>query len=247
LQILAAAGGGAFVLVSLAVGLRMLLLARRTRELPELVMGAALFLMGGVGYPAGAVAKSPAGLAEGVRGAAIAVQLLCMGVGIAGIGVFNWRVFRPSHPAARRAAAVLGVAAAASVVWQGIQPGFVAGALANEGLALRLSEFLAGCALVWAATESWLYWAKLRRRMALGMADPVVTDRIRLWGIGTTAAWLINVVAQVLAWNGVDMAAVPWGGAVIGPVGLVAAGAMALAFFPPEGYRRRVAARQPAR
>jgi hypothetical protein len=34
---------------------------------------------------------------------------------------------------------------------------------------------------------------------------------------------------------------------VIGPVGLVAAGAMALAFFPPEGYRRRVTTRHASR
>ena len=51
MELLGAIGGVSFILASLVIGLRLLLLARRTRELPEFVIGLALFLMGGLGYP----------------------------------------------------------------------------------------------------------------------------------------------------------------------------------------------------
>ena len=51
MQLLAALGGGAFVLVSLVLSTRLLLLASRTRQLPELLVGLVLLLLGGVGYP----------------------------------------------------------------------------------------------------------------------------------------------------------------------------------------------------
>ena len=46
LEAVAAVGGGSFVLVSLAVGLRLLLVWWRTRELPEFALGFGLFAMG---------------------------------------------------------------------------------------------------------------------------------------------------------------------------------------------------------
>ena len=51
MELLAAAGGGAFVLVSLVIGVRVVWLAHRTRGLAELSMGLGLLLMGGLGYP----------------------------------------------------------------------------------------------------------------------------------------------------------------------------------------------------
>ena len=40
-----------FIVVSTLVGVRVLMLARRTRGRPELLMGAGMVLIGGVGYP----------------------------------------------------------------------------------------------------------------------------------------------------------------------------------------------------
>ena len=47
MTILAALGGLSFLLVSIVGGARLLLLARRTRKLPEFVLGMGLFLLGG--------------------------------------------------------------------------------------------------------------------------------------------------------------------------------------------------------
>jgi hypothetical protein len=45
-------------LTSLVVGARLLLLARRTRRLPELALGIGLFLLGGVDYLLNLAARS---------------------------------------------------------------------------------------------------------------------------------------------------------------------------------------------
>ena len=55
--IVAAIGGGAFVVASLIVSLRLPALARRTSELPELLIGLGLLLMGGIGYPLNTAAR----------------------------------------------------------------------------------------------------------------------------------------------------------------------------------------------
>ena len=49
-EILGVIGFGSFLAVSLAVGTRLLLLARRTRRLPELAMGLNFLLAGFIGY-----------------------------------------------------------------------------------------------------------------------------------------------------------------------------------------------------
>ena len=47
------------LLVATAVGLRLLLLARRTRQLPELALGMGLTLVGLLGMPPAALGRAP--------------------------------------------------------------------------------------------------------------------------------------------------------------------------------------------
>ncbi len=46
MQLLTAIGGGLFLVICVVGGLRLLLLAHRTRQLPERVLGLGLFLRG---------------------------------------------------------------------------------------------------------------------------------------------------------------------------------------------------------
>ena len=71
---LAAIGGGAFVLVSLVIGVRVMWLARRTRGLPEFAMALGLLLMGGLGYPILILAQFGSFLSDGARVLLIVVQ-----------------------------------------------------------------------------------------------------------------------------------------------------------------------------
>jgi hypothetical protein len=247
MRIVAILGGGAFVLVSLVVGLRMLLLAARTRGLPELVLGLCLFLMGGLGYPLTAVARQAARLDLDVRTAFMIVAHLCIIAGAAALGVFNWRVFRPESDVARGACAALAAALVGCFVWQGITPGFAAGAVGKEGAAIVAINLLTAVAMLWSGVEAAIFLARLLRRQRLGLGDPLVTDRMRLWCFSMTAASAIAVGSTVLHFLGLDPAASIAGALLIGPLGLASSVATWLAFLPPARYRAYLTARDRAR
>lgn len=246
MELFAAIGGLSFILASLVIGLRLLLLARRTRELPEFAMGLALFLMGGLGYPLLSVARLATGMHDAVRLGFFVVSVLFNMSGMVAVCVFNWRVFRPRERWAPWLTAGLTCALTAALVLQSIVPGLRVAAFYNEGAGLHVFMALQGVPLAWAAFESLRYYRLLAKRCELGLADPIVTDRMRLWGCGISLALVINVFSSVLSFFGVDIAVSPAGSLVIAPLGLMAAGCVWLAFLPPAAYTRRVAARAAA-
>ena len=243
MELLAAIGGLSFILASLVIGLRLLLLARRTRELPEFAIGLALFLMGGLGYPLLSVARLATGMHLAMRLGFFIVSVLFNMSGMVAVCIFNWRVFRPRERWAPWFTAGFTCALAAALVLQGIAPGLRVAALYNEGTGLRLFMTLEGIPLAWAAFESLRYHRLLAKRCELGLADPIVADRMRLWGGGMFLAFVINVFSSALSFFGVDIAVSPAGSLVVAPLGLMAAGCVWLAFLPPAAYTRRVRAR----
>ncbi|HYB12722.1 MAG TPA: hypothetical protein VEG67_04585 [Myxococcota bacterium] len=246
MQLLGAIGGLSFVAASFVVGLRLLWLAHRTRELPEFTIGLALVLMGALGYPLTAIARMTPGLSDELRIMLFVVSLVLTWGGTVLLALFNLSVFRPDEAWAR--ALVVGVATwlLATFSLQSFSPGLRVATFRNEGLGLRL--FMCGIALplAWGTYESLRYWGLLRKRARLGLADPVVADRMRLWGIAELSAMVINVSTTVGALFGVDFAVTALGALVIAPLGLLAAGATWFAFLPPAAYLRRVVARAAA-
>lgn len=243
MELIGAIGGVSFIIVSLVIGLRLLLLAQRTRELPEFAIGLALFLMGGLGYPLVSVARLANGLPEGARIGLFLVATLFNVAGTVGICVFNRRVFRPREPWARWLTVAFACALAGTLALQGAAPGFSAAALYSDGSGYHLFLTLQGVPIAWAAFESLRYHRLVARRAQLGLADPMVANRIYLWGIAMFAAFLINLFSSVLAFFGIDVAVSAAAALVIAPLGLVAAGCVWLAFLPPAAYTRRFAAR----
>jgi hypothetical protein len=243
MELLGAIGGMSFVLASLVIGLRLLLLARRTRELPEFAIGLALFLMGGLGYPLVSVARLATGVPEGPRIALFLVCIVFNVVGTLGVCVFNWRVFRPTQPWARSLTLAFSGALAFAFALQSVTPGLAPAALRNEGAGYHVFMALQGGPIAWAALESLRYQRLLKRRARLGLADLVVVNRILLWGAGMLSAFVISAVSSLLAFLGVDVATTPVGALVIAPLGLVAAGCVWLAFLPPAAYTRRFSPR----
>jgi hypothetical protein len=82
------------------------------------------------------------------------------------------------------------------------------------------------------------YHGQLRLRMRLGLADPVVANRMLLWGLAATAitvqysyALAIPLLTGLIDANGAQPA-------VTGSLGLFAAATIALTFFPPQAYLR---------
>ncbi|MCP5058722.1 MAG: hypothetical protein GY937_18630 [bacterium] len=227
---IAAFGGGAFVLASLAVGTRLLLLAIRTRALPETTLGLGLALMGGLAYPLTSVARQAQALSDETRTLLMIAAHVLMVIGISCIAIFTWKVFRPASPAARRGVVGIVVALVACFIWQGVSPGYKAGALAKEGLAIVAINGLAAVAMGWTALESLRYSALLRRRIPLGLAEPRVARQVELWGIATGAATLIACVSLTLHAIGLDPAKSTAGALVIGPFGFMAALCLSTAF-----------------
>lgn len=248
---IAALGGGSFVLVSLVLGPRILALARRTQQLPEFTMGLCLLLMGGLGYPLAAVARAMTALPDDLRGLVLGCSALCNTVGFVALAVFTWRVFRPRSGLAELGVAVCITGLALLVPAEAVWPGLVASALSKQPYPaapgyLRVAIGLG--VLYWASLEAGLYTSRLRRRQALGLADAVVTDRVRLWTIAIASASISYSAAFAMALRGMDIATSPLGAALVGLLGLTSAGCAWLAFLPPARYLARVRARagQPA-
>jgi len=238
-QILSAVGNGVFFVVMLAVSLRLLLLWWRTRQLPELGIGAGFALVAAVGFPLTALggigSPSKAGLAIGPAAAGLAA----IGAGVVVLQTFTWRVFRPGSRWA--AALVVASAAAAVAICIGTTrtlaqappdlPPVVSG---RQGwLALRLlfeSWFL------WTGSESLIAFAKARRRLALGLADPVAVNRLLLWGAMGAFLAIVGVLSMVLEWRGLSPLSDPLAASLLAANGLGAGVLMALTFMPPRWY-----------
>jgi hypothetical protein len=240
MQLLAAVGGLSFVAVSFVVGLRLLLLAHRTRELPEFAVGMALLLMGGFGYPLTAISRTATALADDVRIAIFVSSLFFTWIGTIFLALFNMRVFRPDEAWAKALMVALAIWLVATFTLESFSPGLHVATFRNEGLGLRLFMGAIGIPLAWGSYESLRYWELLRKRVRLGLADPLVADRMRLWSIAELSACVINVSTTVAALFGIDFAVATLGAFVIAPLGLLAAASMWLAFIPPAAYLRRV-------
>jgi hypothetical protein len=235
----------AFVGVGAAVGGRLLWLASRTRALPEALVGGALAILAGVAWPLLLLVSLGAALPEGVLRGAWAVASLAMGLGWSSVGLFTWRVFRPGS----RWALAFTLLAFAVVFGAGLAGARRAYAVAD--LAALTAPNAGGLVLVlgamalyaWSAVESLRYRALLVRRIPLGLADPLVADRFRLWAMISLLAIgsLVPGVASHFE-RAPDPTVVRL---VVGVLGLASSTALYFAFLPPAGYARWVRARAP--
>ena len=245
--------------VSAIVGTRLLRLARRDGGGPVAFLGLYFLVYGAlatgfsiatyVGWSSAALAL-PDPVARLLNG----VFFVTATAGLGCLLVFTQRTFRPDSRAARAAAwglgTVMALATAALAVTEGFEVRVLNGPAYWVHFAARVAIWL------WVAGESLAYWTKQRRRLAIGLADPVVTNRFFLWGVwglvvallafsdplarlwyvalaGTTSQWLPEVGRPIIE------ATVPLA------CGLNACALilMGLTFFPTRGYRRWLEAR----
>lgn len=235
-------GFAAFFLSSLVIGLRLIVLARRTGKLPEFLIGISVLGLGPFGFGLSMLAYVLASSSLALSATLMGSALLAMTIGAMSQYLFAWMVFRRDALWAR------------GVVWLAISlllAGYV-GDLVENGLVNRrssgvwfwLGAGMRAAGLGWSALESLRYHRTMRRRMQLGLADPVVTESFRLWGIGMGSAFAGSLLAIVLrVVTGYSVAQLPVLNLAISLLGLVAAIAMWLAFLPTPAYLRWVQAR----
>jgi hypothetical protein len=240
-QILAQLGGGAFTLVCLLIGLRLLILSARTRQLPELLVGAGLFLMAGIGYPLSSIARQAPGLAPDVRAGLGLLGALFVVIGVCSNTAFTWLLFRRDVVWARALLLAVMLLGAGLFAAESIAGSWDTGSTFFWPwipAAITLS-------MGWAFVECGRYHLMLRRRLRLDLADPVVTDRFRLYAAGTLLGLITNVVGWCFWWFGREMLTDPVGAPLLGLLGASSAVYMWLAFLPPRAYLSRVRARAP--
>lgn len=232
-------GFGSFVLASGMAGVRLLLLARRTGQGTEAVLGAALLLGGGIGYLLMVLALDvlPRPLAPPVLlGANVSLHAgaLLLALGTA-------RIFRPEARWARGLVAAIGVVLAGSDTLRFLDPETIP----PSSLVFWTSTLGSAAAYAWSAAEAGRYQARLRRRLALGLAEPAIVRRVTAWAGACAAALAMHVASaanRFLVSEGMHPALL----ASSSLLGLGAAAGIWLAFFPP-GRSRAVAGAPRAR
>ena len=242
-----AVGFIAFLVSSLVIGIRLLVLWSRSRQLPELLIACGILGIGPVGFAFTLAGTSSGETLSALAPVCLAAALFSTSAGAFAAAIFNWKVFRSDVP---WLPPVLGVVAAlflGSLVHEAISTGFADATVVGSGF--RLHSVLSTAILLWGAAESLRYFAMMRRRAKLGLADPLVTNRFLLWGLGIGAAGVgsaISVIACTI--TGQHMLSIPWVTASNSFHGFTAAVLMWVAFIPPGFYRRFVESRsqQPA-
>jgi hypothetical protein len=241
-QLLAQVGGLLFTVTCLVIGLRLILLSMRTGRVPELLVGSGLFLMAGVGYPLSAIARQTPELTAGTRAAFGCLGALCVMVGLVANTAFTWLLFRRDTRWGRAllaavAALGLGLFAAESRAGSWATGGAFFWPWIPAGITVSMG---------WACLESARYHGLLRRRLRIGLADPVVSDRFRLYAIATLSGVVTNAIGWVFWGLGLEMLTHPVGAPLLALLGAVSAVTMWLAFLPPRAYLARVRARAAA-
>jgi hypothetical protein len=230
----------AFFVASLVVGVRLLLLWRRSRELPELLIGIGVLGIGPVGFGLMMLGQTLMKGGSSTAGTAVfATAQVAVYTGVLAKYFFNWRVYYPSNKVVGALVLAAGSGLVGLTLHRTMLSGFVPPAT-PDALSLTSTGLQLG-ALFWGSLEALRYWGRMRKRTRLGLADPAVTNRFLLWGIGAGAAGLgtaIGTVASILL--GMPSLQIPWVVAVSSAHGMVAAVAMWLAFLPPQSWLRFV-------
>ena len=244
MQVVAAAAIGLLIGSSIFVAIRLLLLHRRTDALPELLLGWMLLLSVGVGYPLRIAADRGA---QQWSGSFLTGSHIAISVGFSLLFLFTWRVFRPQDNLARlfaTAGVMTELGAALYLCAQVILHGAV-DTMQVPPAEILLQTVPVAVAYLWTAWESLRYHGAMRRRVRLGLADAVVSERFLLWGLmalSATAGVVLNTAAIVMHVHMLD----PMLLLASSFTGLCQTLLLVLVFAPPGSYLRWVRARAAA-
>ncbi len=242
MTLFAAAAGLISIVIAWGVTLRVFSLARRTRSVPERLLAIGFCGLFCVGYPLAGASRAP-GMAGTIEGSLFfACGAIGMVTGTIALGRFPLVVFRPGSRWAvglSLAIAVAGIIAGAGcAVTVARAESAEEMIIAIQGWALLLMSTLAGCFL-WHAIESSLYFGRMKKRLALGLARPDTTYRFLLWALASWCSFGMVATIAVLRGSGVAiLSAVPM--TIIALGSLVTSFCWWLAFFMPRSLEVRL-------
>ena len=236
----------AFGLVSMSVAVKLLLLARRTRQIPELSISLNILLLGTIGLPIAIAGRMPGNFGT-TRGTILfAIGMFVVSVGLEMSYVFCWIVFRRGNEWAR--GAVVASSVAFLVVWiltvtvgSGATDVQTAQAQVRPyAIAIILLQMLG---MAWTGAESFRYWGMQKRRLRLGLANPVVVERFLWWGLSNLATVILGATLIACLLQGKMILRDPFSLIILNVTGTVLCFTWGLSFFPPKLYVRWVEAR----
>lgn len=241
MEIFAGLSVGILILTALFVAIKTFSLWRRTRGLPELLLGTYLSCATVLGYTLMIVSTRipPSELWPLHLGAQVLLS-----IGVACLLLFTLKVFRPDALWARSLVGVALLLFATGGVVYFLELTGESPRPAAELLGLNLLNTTPiGLAYFWTTFESLRYYRRLRLRLRLGLAEVAVANRFLLWGLMTLAAGIAVIVS---------LAGMLTGSFLTAPLVLVAsclgiahAGFLFLAFHPPGWYRTWLERRAP--
>ena len=185
---------GAVMVYALLTGIvaaRLLGLAWRTRALPEIALGTSYALGGMLGWVAIVLGTAFAARAPAAGLALQFFGLFCLSAGHLATALFIWRVFNPDSAWARALFGALLATAIVEYVHNVGQLGVIFPPPSSfwywPGAVWRTGTY------VWMPFVALRYHRRLRLRLAIGLADPVATNRVLLWGIMGTLMLVASV------------------------------------------------------
>ena len=228
------------VVITSVIGIRLLRLAGRTRETPELAIGLGFTLLGVVT----SFAWIPLGVLGDELGAAqiplALVGWLSLNCGGLCIAFFTWRVFRSGVLGGVLffGCAIIGFGAlAAMAIPDSSTLVREMGRVEQHHLGWWFGMLTRFFVYAWTATEALAYYAKMRRRRVLGLAESVMVNRFLLWGLAASCPLATYVILTVGALGGPQPG--PVAGSIISVTStLGAAIGNWLVFFAPRFYLR---------
>lgn len=228
-----------FVGTCSAVGVRLLWLAKSGGGRPALLCGNGFCLISILGFPLGVLSGQGIAPVGEVLLPLTVVSLLANLLGISSFYIFNVSVFRPNalwaHTLAGAAIACMGMACVANVAALALAPDTASSFEVTAGWS---ATFNAMCILCfgWMSCEGFTEWWKSRRRLALGLSDPVVSNRLLMWGVFGASTTSLCAVLLAVTLTGQPTVSSPLAQTAQAFFGIASSGAATLAFFPPPAY-----------
>lgn len=229
-----------FIVILGSIGVRLVRLWRRTREIPELALGLGLLVVSG-SIPFSALGRTPALAMEPAGRLFFAGGLFATSVGISLMVFFTYWVFRRESPWGRPLLTTICCLLVGSVGFMSVM-NFRGDSVELIKLAMRpgtvtLVVTILLC-FVWSSVESFRYHAAARRQLAVGLGDPVVANRFLLWGVAGLACALLLLVVIACVQAGMVIMREPLPLSAMAGSGTVMSASWYLTFFAPESYRR---------
>jgi hypothetical protein len=260
LTLISAALTLANLLLSIVIGIRLFRLARRGSGFgPEFWLAVyfvfAAFLGAGLNISVYAGLADPTLALSRENGALIlATSCVIYAVGTLGLYVFCWLTFRRESAGARAAVVGGSLLVFGAVVAQGLTEGFAVKVF--PGVAYWVFYLARVAPYYWLAVEALRYYTHARRRVRIGLSEPLVANRfllLGLWAVAWAAMGFSDIVARSIYWAVAGPSAelrLDTAGPIIlttiaitSALNALAAVTLALSFFPTAAYRRFIESR----